>query len=70
MTALLARSKKLGGDTSQNNTFSNSSRKVSNTFLHMSTRENSVYQVESSTFYGVLAMCYDEHLYYVLNQIT
>ena len=44
MTALLARSKKLGGDTSQNNTFSNSSRKVSNTFLHMSTRENSVYQ--------------------------
>ena len=42
MTALLARFKKLGGDTSQNNTFSNSSRKVS--FLHMNTRENSVYQ--------------------------
>ena len=30
MTALPARSKKLGGDTSQNNTSSNSSRKVSN----------------------------------------
>ena len=41
MMASPARSKKLGGDTSQNNTFSNSSRKVSNTFLHANRKENS-----------------------------
>lgn len=57
MTASPARSKKLGGDTSQNNTFSNSSRKVSNTFLHTNRKENSPHMCSELATCIVVQLC-------------